>query len=402
MPIEEFRPDDFSPATLLARRGLKWRLHGDDVIPVWVADMDFPVASCIQRALERIVEQGDYGYALRDGEAPQVSVGIAFAKRMQERFGWHVDPAHTQAAGDVVQTLFATAWAFTEPGEAIALQTPAYPPFREAIEGAGRRIRDNPMKDTGNRFMPDIDGLSEALDEHTRMLFLCNPHNPTGHVFRRDELERIATLAIERDIVVVSDEIHADLIYPGNSHIPFATISEGAARRTVTVTSATKSFNFGGLRCAVMHFGSEELKQRFASRIHPKILGVPGVAGIDATVAAWSEGQPWLDAALQYLQANRDHFVETISREIPEARVYLPEATYLAWVDFSRLGVNESPFQFFLDRARVAVSDGETFDPTSDRFVRINFATSRTVLDEALRRMIEAVRHYKSMIDSAM
>lgn len=392
MANDAFHLNGISVATLLERQSLKWRRYEPDVIPLWVADMDFPVAPCVQRVMEKSTAKGDYGYALRDGDQPAMAASKAFACRMEQKFGWRVDPADTLVINDLVQALFASVIAFTDPGDAVAMQTPIYPPFRDAVRDTGRRIVANPMPDDGRRFVIDAKDLAERLDGNVKLLFLCNPHNPTGRVLERAELEKLAQLAAEKDLIVISDEIHSDIIFDGRRHIPFASISDEAASRTVTLTSATKSYGFAGLRCGVAHFGSKSLKQRFEARIHPRLLGTPGVTGIDATVAAWTSGEPWFAGALDHLQSNRDELIATIGRDLPEVKVRSPEATYLAWLDFSALDLTETPYDFFLNKARVALSPGAAFDPACERFARLNFATTRPILAEALARMVRAVR----------
>lgn len=391
MEQDAFLIDTVTAETLLARQHVKWRRYGPDVIPLWVADMDFPVARCVQRAMEKSLATGDYGYAWRDGD-PHLIVGKAFARRMQEKFAWDIDPADTLIVNDLVQALYASAVAFADPGQTIAMQTPIYPPFRASAHDTGRHIAANPMRDDGQRFVIDFEGLAKIQKGDVKALFLCSPHNPTGRVFSRAELERLAAFAAERDLVVVCDEIHNDIVFDGRRHIPFASLSEEVARRTVTLTSATKSFGFAGLHCAVIHFGSKALKQRFEARVHPRLLGTPGISGIDATVAAWTSGEPWFADALKHLQSNRDFLIATLKRELPQVKVRTPEATYLAWLDFSALDLPQSPYEFFLKEARVALSDGKMFDPACDRFARLNFATTEPILAEALERMVRAVR----------
>jgi cystathionine beta-lyase len=377
---------------LRTRRGAKWQRYAGDVIPCWVAEMDVPVAPPIQAAMQRLVSAQEYGYPLRDGGRAELAVSRAFAQRMQNRFGWRVDPDDAFTCTDLVQTSFACVLAFSEPGDKVVLQTPAYPPFRDAIEGTGRVLLEDPLRDDGTRYVMQLGRLADAIDARTRMLVFCHPHNPTGRAFGRDELEAIGRLAIERDLIIVSDEIHADLVYPGRSHIPMAAVSDAIAARTVTITSATKSFNIPGLRCGVLHFGTPALKARFEARVPRKLLGQPSIAGIDATVVAWDECQPWLDAMLAQLQASRDRLLDTLRREMPQARLYSPEATYMAWIDCSKLRLGTPAGQFFLDRAGVAASPGESFDAASGNFLRLNFATAPAILDEIVARMVRAVR----------
>jgi cystathionine beta-lyase len=282
--------------------------------------------------------------------------------------------------------------AFSEPGDAVLLQLPSYPPFMRAIEDTGRRLLANPMRDDGTRWVLDLAAYEAAPDPRLRMLIFCHPQNPTGRAFSRAELEQVADFAIRHDLVVVSDEIHADIVYPGNTHIPLASLHPEIAARTITITSATKSFNIPALRCAVMHFGAPALKQRFVSRIPSRLLGSPGVTGVDATVAAWDDGQAWLDEILAQLRANRDWLAHTIEAELPGVTMRVPEATYLAWLDCRALELPSPAGQFFLEHAKVGLNFGETFGAGYAGFARLNFATPAPVLREIVTRMLEAVR----------
>lgn len=388
--------DAFSLTELRGRRNAKWQRHPGDVIPCWVAEMDFRTAPPVQAAMRRLVDQEDWGYPQRDGQPADLAVNRAFVRRMQSRFQWETDAADVIAIADLVQASFAAVMAYSEPGDNVVLQTPTYPPFRDAITVPGRRLLAHPLRDDGSRWVLDLDRLAASIDARTRLILFCHPHNPTGRVYGRDELEALGRLAIRHDLVIVSDEIHADLIYPGHRHIPMASISPEVAARTVTITSATKSFNIPGLRCGVMHFGSPVLKARFEARIPRKLLGQPSITGIDATVAAWDEGQPWLDRTLSALQARRTQLIETLQREVPTARLHAPEATYLAWIGFGALNLGMPAGQFFLEKAGVAGSPGEGFDAPYGDYLRLNFATSAEILDEILTRMVRAIRSNSS------
>lgn len=377
---------------LRKRRGAKWHMYPDDVIPCWVAEMDMHVAPPIQAAMRRLVEHEEYGYPRRDHDRAELAVSHAFTRRMQSRFGWRANPDDVFTCTDLVQTSFAAVLAFTDPGDKVLLQVPAYPPFRDAIRDSGRVLLEDRLHDDGSRYVIDFDALEQSIDARTRLMLFCHPHNPSGRVFSREELETIGRLAIKHDLIIVSDEIHADLVYPGRVHIPIAAVSPEIAARTVTMTSATKSFNIPGLRCGVVHFGSPALRQRFEARVPRKLLGQPSIFGIDATVVAWDECQPWLDRTLVSLLTVRDQLIDRLGRELPGARLYPPEATYLAWTDLSALHLGMPAGQFFLERAGVAASSGETFDPRCGAFLRLNFATSPAILDEILTRMVRAVK----------
>lgn len=385
--MEEF---ELSVEAMRARRSAKWRHYPDDVLPAWVADMDFAVAEPVQRALELLVRQGDYGYAWR---AEEDSLAAAFVARMRERFGWEPDPAGVYPIADLVQAMVAAVMAFSEPGDGVVIQTPIYPPFINSVRDTGRRRVDNPLRDDGARYALDVDGLRCAVDGGTKMIMVCNPHNPTGRVFERAELEAIGALAVERDLVVVCDEIHADLVYPGHCHIPMGTLAPEIAARTLTLTSATKGFNIPGLRCALMHFGSPELRARFERVFPARVLGGVNCAGLDATVAAWRHGQPWLDRVMGRLRKNGDRVAAWVRTEAPAIHHYPPEATYLAWLDCRALDLPApSPHEFFLKEARVGLNDGAHFGPPGVTCVRLNFGTSAQILEEILGRMGEALR----------
>jgi cysteine-S-conjugate beta-lyase len=367
---------------LRARGGGKWKKHPPEVIPAFVADMDFKVAPAVQDALMKFTDTQDYGYGQVTDTIPLFD---AFSTWMARRHDWQPDPTLTHANTDVVQGLVATVVAFSEPGDGIIAQTPIYPPFLLTIEGTGRRLVENPLVDNGTRFVVDVEGLKRAAAQAS-MILLCNPHNPTGRVLDRAELEAIAAIAADHNLTIVADEIHADLVYPGATHIPMETIA-AAAERTVTVTSATKGFNIAGLRTSIAHFGSPGLKDRFDKRLPQRLLGGPSRLGVAATIAAWSEAEAWLNDVMVYLDRNR----QQVANWATQANFghYLPEATYLAWMDCRRLDLREgqTPQQHFLEHAKVALSEGLDFGEPGQGHVRLNFATSAEILEDILGRL---------------
>jgi cystathionine beta-lyase len=371
---------------LRSRAGAKWNMHPADVIPAFVADMDFKVAPAIQDAVLRIADPQDYGYGrLTDPEA----LFEAFSDWMARRHNWRPDPELTQAQTDVVQGLVAAIVAFSEPGDGIIVQTPIYPPFLKLIAETGRRLVENPLINDGTRFVVDGEGLARVAAEAS-MILICNPHNPTGRVFEPHELESISTVAAEHNLTIVSDEIHADLVYPGATHVPMETVA-AATERTVTLTSATKGFNIAGLRTSIAHFGSADLKERFGRRVPERIVGAPGRVGIAATIAAWCESEGWLAETMLYLDRNRRRVADWAA----EAGLahHSPEATYLAWMDGRGLGLpaEVTPQQHFLEHAKVALSDGADFGDPGRGHVRLNFATSIEILEEMLGRLGRAL-----------
>lgn len=371
---------------LRARRGGKWRMHPPEVLPAFVADMDFRVAPAIQDAITQFVDSQDYGYGRM---TDPLALFEAFSAWMARRHRWRPDPALTRANTDVVQGLFATIVAFSEPGDGVIAQTPVYPPFLRLIAESGRRLVENPLLDDGTRFVVDLEGL-ERVAADASMILICNPHNPTGRVLEREELEGIAKIAAAHDLTIVTDEIHADLVYPGAIHVPMATVAE-AADRTVTLTSATKGFNIAGLRASIAHFGSVSLKEKLDRAVPERLLGAPGRIGIAATIAAWSEGEPWLSDVMSYLDCNRKRVAEWAAQA--NLGHHMPEATYLAWLDCRRVEVPDGLTlqQHFLQHGKVALSDGLDFGEPGRGHVRLNFATSAEILEEILTRLSAAV-----------
>lgn len=376
--------DDLDIAELRRRRGEKWAEYPADVLPAWVADMDFPVAEPIARQLAESARIHDLGYP----QSPTPSaLPTVFAKRMLERFGWSVDPKRVLVLSDVVQGIYIALQTFTEPHGGVILQPPVYPPFFHAVRETGRRLLVNPLVRGAQGYELDLDALRKVCDSGASVLLLCSPQNPTGRVFTRAELEGIARVALERDLIIIADEIQCDLVYPGHRHIPFASLGPEVEARTLTLTSATKGFNIAGLRCAVAAFGSDELLKKFKS-VPAHVRGGLGTFGLAATEIAWTEAQPWLDDVLVYLDGNRRFVAEFLRERMPLIVHDSPESLYLAWLDCAGLELGgAAPYDFFLERARVALTDGRNFGPGGETFVRLNFATSRPILREILERM---------------
>jgi cystathionine beta-lyase len=381
-----------SEAALRARPGRKWHQYAEDVLPAWIAEMDFGLAEPIRAALQRVANEESHGY---EDNSLYPTLATAFATYVQRRYAWQPDPELVVPVADLVQALFTSVGAFTASGQGVVLQTPIYPPFQNAVRETGRHIVENRLTDDGSRFSMDLDALADVWNADAPLLLLCNPHNPTGRVFERSDLERIAELAVSRKLVVVADEVHADLAYAEARHIPFATISAAAAERTVTITSATKAYNIPGLRCGVMHFGSTWLRERFRAAFPDRMLGIVNRFGIEATLAAWSDtaSSAWLSGVLDVLEANRTRMTTFFSAELPEVRWYPPQATYLGWLDFgSAVPTGASPQAYVLEHARVGLSEGEPFGYGGDRRARFNFGTSPDILDQMLGRLADALR----------
>jgi cystathionine beta-lyase len=366
---------------LASKPGVKWTKHAP-ALAAWVADMDFPPAPAVLDAVRAVVESGDLGYphwpTYKSSYLPPV-----FAQRMADRFGWSIDPAHTIELNDVLHGLHVVLHLCTEPGDGIVLHTPAYHPFLDTIDQTQLRMVETQAELVDGRWQWDHDELDRRLEsEPARILLLCNPQNPIGRVFTRAELERLAAIAERHDLLVVSDEIHSDLVYAPHRHIPMATI---APDRTVTLTSASKAFNIAGLRWAIAHIGPTWLRERIAA-LPGHLFGAPNLTAVAATHAAWTQGDDWLAAVMARLDAHRSLLADLLRTRIPGVGYVPPEATYLAWLDATPLGLADEPAALAL-AAGVALSPGADFGANGAGFARLNMATSTDVL----RVVVDAV-----------
>lgn len=369
-----------SEAELRGRAGRKWRTYPDNVIPAWIADMDLMPAPAIADTLAEALRLGDFGY----GPAMAASgVPAAFARWAERRWDWRLSPEDILLMPDVVGGIANCIEALTAPGDAILVQTPAYPPLPGSVRTAGRRLIEHELVD-GRLDLDTLDGL--ICREGVRMMLFCHPHNPSGRSFGAPELTGVAELARRHDVIVVADEVHADLTYRPHRHIPFATI---APERTVTLNAPSKAFNVAGLRTAVCAARGDLLgKLKALPSTRWNAFSAPGVR---AALAAWSDaGEQWLVACVDHLQARRDQLAALIAERCPAIGYAPPQAGYLAWLDCRALGLDD-PARLFLDKAKVALSPGPDFGAPGRGFARLNFATSAEILDTIVARMGEAL-----------
>jgi cystathionine beta-lyase len=364
-----------------ASDSIKWNFFDQDVLPLWVADMDFEVPKSINSALMDRIDHGVYGYSKTQDETR-----IAIKEWLSSRHGWHVSEEDILVSPGVVQSFNITAKAFTNPGDAIMIQTPAYHPFFDVSKNAQLELQENPLTRTKKgRYFIDPERFLADLSPNTRVFILCNPHNPTGRVFSRDELSSIAQICLEKNIIICSDEIHSDLIFESHRHIPIASLSEEVADQTVTLISASKTFNIAGLNSSAAIITNPLLREKFTTA-SSGFLGSVNILGETAMSAAYTSCEDWLNQLLFYLDQNRELLVSYINQELPGVEIYPPEGTYLGWLDCS--GTNlENPGEFFLDRARVGLNSGDWFGEEYIKFVRLNFACPRNILLDALSRM---------------
>lgn len=359
---------------------LKWHKYGDrDVLPLWVADTDFRSPPCVIEAIKNRADHGVFGY----GATPYGLIDITVA-RLAQRYQWHIEPEWIVLLPGVVSGLNLAVRAFTAPGEATLAPTPIYPPFRAASRLAERPQVNLPLQRQQDRWVLSLD--TARLQGNERLLMLCNPQNPGGTVYRREELEAQLAFAQQHDLIVCSDEIHCDLLLtPGLQHVPFASLSDDAAQRSITLLSPSKTFNIAGLGASMAIIPDAGLRKRF-QQVREGIVPGVDILALVAAEAAWRGGDAWLDAQLEYLRGNRDWLVAQVNA-LPELSMVTPEATYLGWIDASQLDV-ASPALYF-EKHGLGFSPGRDFG--DDRFVRFNFGCTRALLEQAVDRLQQAV-----------
>jgi cysteine-S-conjugate beta-lyase len=380
-------PYDFD--RLIDRRrsdSFKWRHYDEDVLPLWIADMDFVSPEPVIRALHERIDHGIFGYGTVMPELGQVVVD-----RLANLYGWQVSPEALIFLPGVVTSLYLICRAMASPGDGVLVQTPAYPPILTAPVSAGL-VRDEMelTRQPDGSYAVDWVAFEEAITDRTRIFILCNPHNPVGRVFERQELERMAEICLHRNVIICSDEIHCDLLFRGSRHVPIASQSPEIAERTITLMAPSKTFNIAGLHCSVAIVPNADLRARLKTAREGLVPGV-NIMGFVAALAAYREGQPWLDEVLSYLESNRDLLLRYVAECLPGVRMGKPEGTYLAWLDCREAGIPSNPHEFFLREARVALNDGTAFGRGGEGFVRLNFGCPRSILLEALDKMRAAL-----------
>jgi cystathionine beta-lyase len=372
LPIDELRQ----------RSSTKWRKYPQEILPLFVAETDFPLADPITRALTRAVALGDTGYT-----PPDPGIRHAYAAFAQRRFGWSVDPARIRTTCDVMMGVVELLRRVTEPGDRVIVTPPVYPPFFECVPEAGAVVERVPLVESDAGWELDLRGIEAAFADGARAILLCNPHNPTGTVHSRANLAALAELAARFGATVISDEIHAPLVQPGIDFTPFLSASPTAARIGYAVASASKAFNLAGLKCALM-VTAEEGPARVVASLPDEVEWRTGLFGALAAIAAFSEeSDAWLDAQLAALDANRRLLADLLAEHVPGARYRIPDAGFLAWVDLSALGWGDNPAKRILRDAKVALLFGPLFGVEGNGHVRINFGCSPDVLREAVARI---------------
>lgn len=374
-----------SLSEMRTHRSEKWRGFPSDVLPLFVAEMDFPLAKPIQDQLMNMVTHSDIGYL---GSIPEL--GKAFAGFAKRRWNWEVNPEFVRLCTDVGVGMVEVLRVTTKPGDKVLVNSPIYQNFFNWINETKVELVDVPFLQEGMNWSLDFENIEKQYANGVKVHALCSPHNPLGRIYSREELTKIADLAKKYGVTVISDEIHAPLTFPGNEFVPFLAVNQNAADVGICVTSASKAFNIAGLKSAIIVSQATEMHELLA-KMPMSVHFRSSILGAFAAVTAFNECDDWLDAALATIESNA-HFLKTIlNAQIPAAKYEIPKCSYLAWVDVSALNLGEDPAAVFLEKGRVAFNAGKIYGPNSSQFVRINLATSESVLTEAVNRMAKSL-----------
>ncbi len=363
----------------------------DDVIPMWIADMDFRTPDFIISALRKRLDHEIMGYSYRP-EKYYKSI-----KSWQEiRHGWKIDEEWICFSPGIVPALNLCTLAFTRPGDSIIIQPPVYTPFFAAVESHGRNIVYNQLIENDGRWTMDFDSLEKVITPGVKMIIISNPHNPVGRSWTVNELSRLAEICLRHNILILSDEIHCDLVLPGYRHTAVATLSEEIANITVTCIAPSKTFNLAGLSTSSVVISNPVLRKYFRSKVEHLHIEHGNIFGTIASTAAYSYGEEWLAQLLAYLKGNADYAVEFCRKNIPEIVPSTPEATYMIWLDCRKLGLNNEGLRdFFTRKSKVGLNDGISFGPGGEGFMRMNLATSGDVVKKAFDQIAQAVTEYR-------
>ena len=366
----------------------KWDGADADLLPMWVADMDFEVPPPIKDAIVKRAEHGIFGYSL-----PPESYYEAIINWEKRRHGWAVDKQWIAFSPGIVPAVHMLVRALAQPGDKVIVQTPVYYPFFNAIINNGCQIEKNPLQLQNKKYTMDFDDLERKVKgPRAKFLILCSPHNPVGRVWNREELVRLGELCVANDVTVISDEIHCDLIFKGHKHLPFAALDKRFAKNSVTCIAPSKTFNLAGLQTSAVIIPNAKLRGRFSNVLVSDGLRSPNPFGITALEAAYNHGEPWLEQLMDYLSDNVDFLIRFVEERLPMVEVIKPEGTYLVWMDFRKLGLDPDTLEdLMLKKARVWLDEGYIFGRGGEGFERINVACPRSLLKQGLQRIERAV-----------
>ncbi|SFK64296.1 MalY/PatB family protein [Proteiniphilum acetatigenes] len=360
----------------------------EDLIPFWVADMDFKSPPAIIEALKQRVEHGVFGYTL-----PSDAYTSSIVNWLERRHRWQVKEEHINFVPGVVKGFAFAIDEFTEKGDKIIIQPPVYHPFRIVTTSLGREVVNNPLILENGQYKMDFEGLRRIVsDSDCKMLILCNPHNPGGRVWSPEELEELADICYENNILVVSDEIHADMALPGYQHTPFASVSAKAEEISLTLMAPSKTFNIAGIVSSFAVITNKTIRERYLAYLEPRELQQGTIFAFTATRAAYDECEEWLDQMLDYVQTNIDFVNDYLKENIPEIRAIMPEASFLVWLDCRALSLSQQELvNLFVEKAHLALNNGTMFGPGGEGFMRLNVGCPRTILEKGLNNLKKAV-----------
>ncbi|TVX98341.1 MalY/PatB family protein [Cohnella terricola] len=371
----------------------KWdqseKLFGSkDILPLWVADMDFEAPREVVEAVTRRAEKGIYGYTARPQSYYDAIVGW-----LSRRHGWTIQQEWISSSPGVVPALSVMVQAFTEPGDGIILQSPVYYPFYDVIKMNGRTIVDNPLILQDGRYTMDYELLERQARDGAKMLLLCSPHNPGGRVWTREELEKVGEICAKYGVLVVADEIHHDLVFSGHKHTPYASLSDTWAQNSVTCIAPSKTFNLAGLQSAAVIIPNADIRRKYNELLKTLSIHMETYFGLTATEVSYTFGDEWLDQLLVYLEGNLQALLEFMRERLPEVKIIKPEGTYLVWMDCSAISNQPQELkQLMFNKAGVAFSEGSVFGKQGAGYLRVNIACPRSLLLEALDKFAKAVR----------
>ncbi len=375
--------------TVIDRRGtgsVKWDTMEPGVLAMWVADMDFRCAPEIVARIKAKAEEGLYGYPDYKNKVKQAVVDW-----VAKRHDWKIKVEDVVPTSGIVVGFHIAANAVAKRGDGYVMQTPAYKRFFTVEESLGLVPQISELvRESDGSYSVDLDEFESVIDERTKIFMLCNPQNPTGKVFSREELRKMAEICLKNDILICSDDIHSDIVFKGSKHIPIASLSEEIAQNTVTLISPSKTFNVAGFKASAAIIQNPDLRKKYKDA-RMGLTGWVNLIGSEGMMAAYEDGEPWLDELLVYLEGNRDALCEFVDKEMPGVKVWMPESTFLAWMDCRELGIEGDLGDFFRENAKVEVIDGTVFGESFEGFVRFNFGCPRSVMLEALERMGDAV-----------
>lgn len=367
-------------------------LYGrDDLLPLWVADMDFETPDFIIEAMRRRLNHAVLGYpAEYDGYWNSIIEWIA------SHHGWRVEQEWMRYIPGIVKGIGMVINTFTKAGDKVIIQPPVYHPFRLVPEHNGREVVMNPLRRVGDRYEMDFEQLESIIDERCRLLILANPHNPIGITWSRDTLQRLADIAVKHDLIVISDEIHCDMALYGNRHIPFTTVSEAAARCSITFGAPSKTFNIAGIVSSYAIVPDAELRQKFFAWLEANEMDMATIFAMTATEAAFTQGEEWRQQMLSHVEGNLDYVDSFLKRHLPQVRAIRPEASFLVWLDFSALGLShEQLIDMLVNDAHLAMNDGAIFGIGGEQHTRLNVGTQRQVLEQAMAQLKMAIDKLK-------